>query len=136
MILCGYTRRKLKNETMQLSEVVRRSILVPKSSAAMKLIETDQFSEAWIDEYLVMPIGDEFCLIYASGLFDEINIICDSHIDDYFEEVIPYEKQILLITFLSRKGRTFPPDVTIFCNKLKTLCTESLATHMPMYFIL
>ncbi len=39
---------------MQLSEIVRRSIVVPKNEAAQRLIETDQFSEKWIDEYFVL----------------------------------------------------------------------------------
>lgn len=121
---------------MQLSEAVRRSILVPKSRAAMRLIETDQFSEAWIDEYLIIPIGDEFSLIYDSGLFNEINIICDSHIEDYSEEVIPYEKQMLLIAFLGRRCSNSSPIAAIFCGKLKVLCSEALVRHMPIYFIL
>ena len=121
---------------MQLSEVVRRSIVVPKSEAALRLIETDQFSDMWIDEYFILHIDEEFSSIYASGIFKEINIICDSHIEDYAEEVIEFQKQKLLLELLSKKCTKFSQLSTIFCGQLTDLCIQASARHMPIYFVL
>ena len=121
---------------MQLSEIVRRSIVVPKNEAAQRLIETDQFSEKWINEYFVLPVGGEFASIYTSGLFQEINTICGSHIGDYAEEAIQVQHQNLLVNLLNKKRGTYSQATAAFCEQLINLCTQANERQMPLYFVL
>jgi hypothetical protein len=121
---------------MQPSEFFRRSIVLPKSKAARMILEVGQFNPSLAEEYQTICIGPEFDIIWGSGLFSDINNACSSHISDYEDDDINYDRLPAIVNLLDQKyARPSMPILYRFCRRLKNLCLEGIENQMPLYFI-
>lgn len=67
-----------------------RHVIVPKDSKAMNDYDFDMHTPEQI--YLWKMTDNEFKNLWKMGIFHKINNACNVLIDDYEEEVIPFEK--------------------------------------------
>jgi hypothetical protein len=122
---------------MQLSEVFRQSIVMPKNDAARMLLETGQITEDFVDEFKTISVDAIFQILWAFGIIAEINRACGSIIDEYEEEKVGVELLPKMVDMIDKKYCHPPgPLVAAFCSELRALCLEGIQLKQPIYFVL
>jgi hypothetical protein len=81
---------------MEGCKMKRRWICVPKNQEAMDKNNYYGFTQEDIENgelfYFLELNEDEFCELWNNEVFDIINSECNSIIDDFEDEIIPYEQ--------------------------------------------
>ena len=87
-----------------------KQIIVPLSAEAMKKLDYDQAND---NELYVFELSEqEVNLLFEKNLFDEINEIIDTYIDDYEDEkIIDLRKLIILKNFLQDNSHRALTDI-------------------------
>ncbi len=113
--------------------MVQRVIVVPKDRLAQELLERD---EATDQQLLELYLSDEeFYFLYKQGIFELINQIAGSLIDDFEDDsVLEKEKILKIIESLNAQKAMFTNEWTVIIQKIVGLFEESLKRSTGVYF--
>ncbi len=120
---------------MQLPAAFRRGIVAPCNAHARDELSTWFVNRPVRVQYI--PIDDSvFADVWESGLFQAINSLCSSRIDDYEEECIDSSKLPSVIKLLNERKCGYSGSARVFADNLLELCQQASETDMPVFFIL
>ena len=112
-----------------------KTIVVPLSSVGQKLLDLDQATSSDLCE--VTLTQDEFIALWNSGVFNEINSLCDAWIDEYEDaSICGTEKLTNLIRLLKDRDQREGISVSSGVAKLlkMAICANSYKTGVYFYF--
>ena len=110
-----------------------KTITVPKSAGAGKLLDIDQCPADQLEE-IVLP-QEQFDKLWSVGLFKEINRICGSLIDDYEDQSISEMGAIqAVLEFVQSKQ--WGDDIDDSMKKIESLLVKAkeYKTSVNFYF--
>ncbi|QDU97630.1 hypothetical protein [Lignipirellula cremea] len=122
---------------MQLSAIFRRGVVLPLTPAAQLRMEKGQLEGELAVRWLDLS-HDLFSVIWGRGFFQEINARLGSQIDDYVEEVVPWESLPVILELTQQQARLTLGGAPAgqFFHCLADLCREGFSRKMPLYFVL
>ncbi len=124
---------------MQNSALFRRGIVVPSNSESEELLRVNDVNEQTLVRYLEIPDESFFEILWALGLFQEINARSGSMIDDYEEEFIEtgaIGSILESVEEVKSKPNAQNMEVQAFLNELLSLALESQKLQRPILFVL
>jgi uncharacterized protein YeeX (DUF496 family) len=121
---------------MQRSELYRRGIVMPNSEEAKKDLLDNNVSLETDVTFLDLENYVDFEEVWSTGIFSEINAICQVMIDDYEEEIIDWIKADHLIAAINKnRKRINSKSILHFFDELIRLAQVALDKRQPLFFI-
>lgn len=123
---------------MQNSELYRRGFVVPLNKVAEEALSDNAVEESTAVQFYELPNEEVFEGLWEKGLFESINGVLGTMIDDYEEEKVeaqslPSLRKIVKkfeesakMDFLERKA----------VSELLRLCDIAIESNRPVFFIL
>jgi hypothetical protein len=122
---------------MQASELFRRAIVVPKDDEGEADLRSWNVSENISVDVLSIESASTFNLIWNSGLFQRINEVCGTLIDDYEEEMLELESLECAITVARKHVESFSSGVLRdFGERFLAILNQAKVTRRPVFLIL
>jgi hypothetical protein len=122
---------------MQLPQLFRRGIVVPLTDHS-----AEQLSRGSVDDFVAVgfvPIVSQslFDEIWEAGLFQSLNSVCSTLIDDYEEEELqPEQLERAIASLAASRHRVMKPGVELFLENLIMLCRSAREKHRSVHFVL
>jgi hypothetical protein len=108
-----------------------KTITVPKSADAQKLLDLDQCPIEQLEELVLSQ--DQFDKLWSVGFFYEINRICGSLIDDYEDEAISAKKFApYVLEFIQSKR--WSSEINGSIKEIETLFAKAKEYNTSVYF--
>ncbi|MGH7140602.1 MAG: hypothetical protein ACREHD_33130 [Pirellulales bacterium] len=120
---------------MQVSELFRRSILVPADDASRDDLDCEDVSENTRVDIIRIPSDDFFDEVLDMGVFNFVNDRVGSLIGDYETERIA-PAQIARVLPELQNVVAYSDRAREFLNDFSRLCRLAMERNMPVYFVL
>lgn len=99
----------------------KRYISAPKDKEAIKAYNMGEDTSEQMSEWSLSE--EEFNKLYSSGIFKELNCVCNVCIDDFESEIIDFSKLIMAKETIIKFKNSLPKDEFI---KLYSLFLEAI----------
>lgn len=122
---------------MQLTELFRRGIVMPLNELSKVQLSSWNFGSICRVQFI--PLNDDmnYLPIWDSQLFQKINEVCGTNIDDYEEECLTQNMiKDLLVLLNSFILETTNVTAKQFASELKNMAEDALKIGSDIYIIL
>jgi hypothetical protein len=124
---------------MQNSELFRRGVVLPHTSAAEASLRANDVDATTPVEFLAIPDQQFFEVLWELQVFHDINVRTGSLIDDYEECFIEQDalnKVVSTIDLIRTKSDAQTSNVASFLTTLSILAEKGRELGRPLLFVL
>jgi len=124
---------------MQNSELFRRGVVLPLDLDAEKLLRLNSADEATRVRYLEIENQQEFEVLWKSGVFQRINAIAESFLDDYEEDFLDVKNMSSILTAIEDTqitNKVSSVEEERFMIALSSMASEAASLGRPLLFVL
>ena len=115
------------------TKMKQRVIVVPKDKVAQELLDRDEATDQQLLELYLS--NEEFYFLYKKGIFELINQITGSLIDDFENDsVLEKEKILKIIESLNAQRVMFTNEWLVIIQKIVNLFEEALKRGTGVHF--
>ncbi|KAA0139814.1 hypothetical protein FYZ48_07725 [Gimesia chilikensis] len=121
---------------MQLTECYRRGIFSPCNQDAEDQLRFWYVDHPLLVNFISLNNDDDYSGLWDLKVFDKINGLCDSMIDDYEEEVIEPDQLYLIVRLIDQEYQNVSsPSLKIFFKSFRELLEKAIENQKPVFFI-
>ncbi|QDV19695.1 hypothetical protein Pan153_43620 [Gimesia panareensis] len=122
---------------MQLSYCYRRGILSPRNREAEIQLRSWDIAHPVLVEFISLNNDADFDSLWDISVFQKINGLCDSMIDDYEEEIIEPDKLHLIVELIETEFQNVRSvSLQNFFEAFRELLLNAINNQKPVFFIL
>ncbi|QDT28902.1 hypothetical protein Enr10x_42490 [Gimesia panareensis] len=122
---------------MQLSACYRRGILSPRNQEAENQLRSWNITHPILVEFISLNNDTDFDSLWDLRVFQKINGLCDSMIDDYEEELIDPDKLHLIVELIDKEFQNVRSvSLQNLFEAFRELLLNAINNQKPVFFIL
>ncbi|QDU51748.1 hypothetical protein [Gimesia panareensis] len=122
---------------MQLSACYRRGILSPRNQEAENQLRSWNIEHPILVEFISLNNDTDFDSLWDLRVFQKINGLCNSMIDDYEEEIIEPDKLHLIVELIDTEFQNVRSvSLQNFFEAFRELMLNAINNQKPVFFIL